>query len=291
MKPNQVLDVLKQCKNNYLTLLWNNNIVLPGACGMIIFPSSICFFQRFLWKKLHICAHSRLASVLGLATVCLSSVIANYSMKAVYYFQNSVVFDVLCGKEILASSLLSVGQFVILARTFKVVLPSHLLHPGAYARKGIPLQHRQYFNQSTTSQRRKIQQLGYRNGCHTCGKKYLKIVNDGKRSFVFKFFPSHIKVDYIADHQPPRALTSNHNSNPPSKSFLYPQCRSCSLLQASRVRVANGLLEKDSDAIVTHGLRVKIWKLFVPWLLFIDVNYLLSSVSDFLVDLYNSCKQ
>ena len=273
MRPNQVHDVLiSQCENNYMSKLFNNPVILPSLCGIIAFPTTIGLFQHFVWKKLHIAAHAPYARFCGAVTVCVSSLIANYSFKSIISMQDHSINLFISHKDVLVSSLLSIGQFYILTRSFKVVLPSHLLHVGAFARQGIPLKPELHFQSVTHAQSLRIQELGYQYGCHSCGKKHTKIANLIKNSRVLTWIrkPPHMKVDYIGDHQPPKALVANQDVSS-FKGSLYPQCKSCSQLQASRVRLANGSVKKDSDAIVTHSLRFKIWKIFIPWLIVFDV--------------------
>ena len=280
MKPNQVHDVLDQCENNFFNKWWNHQLVLPGLCGMIAFPTTIGLFHHILWKRLHIAAHSPYSGFCGLITVCVSSYASNYSVKKCFSLQ----YDLISQKDVWIGTFISVAQFFILAQSFRVVLPSHLLHVGAFAKQGILLKPKLHYPPVTQSQRHKIQELGYRYGCHTCGKRYLKVVNKVKNSYFMNVFtkPPYIKVDYVGDHQPPKALVNRLNKDAIVESFLFPQCKPCSWKQASRVRMANNSLENASNTLVTHSFRFRFWKVFVPWLLVLDVDSIFSSFFDFL---------
>lgn len=68
----------------------------------------------------------------------------------------------------------------------------------------------------TAAEQRKINKIGQKHGCHTCGTK---TKSDGKT----------VLKTYTADHQGAKAL-----QGPPCK--LYPHCNGCRLMQGGQVR-------------------------------------------------------
>jgi RHS repeat-associated protein len=89
---------------------------------------------------------------------------------------------------------------------------NYLIRPGKYARLSIPAIKGKSRNFSSTT-RRKIDEIGYRYGCHSCGIK-----NPGTKS-----------GRYIPDHQPANAIAGRRTQR------LYPHCQKCSWEQAGRV--------------------------------------------------------
>lgn len=83
--------------------------------------------------------------------------------------------------------------------------------PGPYAKESIPAGPSA---RPTAAQQRQINEMGQRNGCHTCGTR-----NPGTKS-----------GNFVGDHQPPTKL------NPPGGQQQYhPQCQNCSNVQGGRV--------------------------------------------------------
>jgi hypothetical protein len=80
--------------------------------------------------------------------------------------------------------------------------------PGQFAKESISA--RGPDRNFTVEERRQLNEIGEKTGCHTCGSN-----DPGTRS-----------GNFVADHQPPTAL--NFNSNPQR---LFPQCVTCSLRQ------------------------------------------------------------
>jgi uncharacterized protein RhaS with RHS repeats len=84
--------------------------------------------------------------------------------------------------------------------------------PGPYAKESIPAGPSA---RPTAAQQRQINEMGQRNGCHTCGTR-----NPGTKS-----------GNFTGDHQPPTKL------NPPGGQQQYhPQCKGCSDVQGGRLR-------------------------------------------------------
>lgn len=92
------------------------------------------------------------------------------------------------------------------------------LEPGPYSKGGIPARGPQ--RNFTQEERAKINELGRKHGCHTCGTS-----NPGTKS-----------GNFVPDHQPPSAL--NREGAPQD---LMPHCAGCSATQGGQVR---GVLNK-----------------------------------------------
>ena len=89
------------------------------------------------------------------------------------------------------------------------------LRPGPNAGDSIPA--RGSDRDFTPEERERINEIGNKTGCHTCGSK-----NPGTKS-----------GNFVPDHQPPNAL--NPDGDPQR---LYPHCLSCSRTQGGQVRGA-----------------------------------------------------
>lgn len=87
------------------------------------------------------------------------------------------------------------------------------LQPGPYAGKSILA--RGPAQQFTSAERNKIDSIGRKTGCHTCGTKEPGTKND----------------HFIPDHQPPSGLNTSNETQK-----LYPHCLSCSRKQGGEVR-------------------------------------------------------
>ena len=94
----------------------------------------------------------------------------------------------------------------------KSVKGKELMKPGPYASESIPA--RGSKRDFTAEERRQIDRIGTRSGCHSCGTK-----TPGTKS-------GHL----VIDHQPPNALAS-----PTEPQRLFPQCRTCSARQGAEI--------------------------------------------------------
>lgn len=92
---------------------------------------------------------------------------------------------------------------------------SSMLQPGPYANEFIFAD--DSGKQFSETVRERIDEIGYRNGCHSCGAK-----DPGTKS-----------LHFIPDHQPPSAL-----KKPGEPQKLYPHCLACSRTQGGQVRHA-----------------------------------------------------
>ena len=89
------------------------------------------------------------------------------------------------------------------------------LKPGPFAKESIPARGPE--RDFTRTERDQINDIGRRNGCHTCGTK-----DPGTKS-----------GDFIPDHQTPSKLNTNNDPQ-----VLLPQCKTCSARQGGEVRQA-----------------------------------------------------
>ncbi|WP_083887087.1 RHS repeat domain-containing protein [Nodosilinea nodulosa] len=93
--------------------------------------------------------------------------------------------------------------------------PNKYLKPGTFAQDSIPAPDTS--RDFTTEQRRQINEIGRKSGCHTCGSKT----------------PGTKQGSFIPDHQPPSQVYDPARHGPQR---LYPQCLNCSRIQGGYVR-------------------------------------------------------
>ncbi|UKK00812.2 hypothetical protein MACK_000886 [Theileria orientalis] len=153
-------------------------------------------------------------------------------------------------RELAVISGYGLGTFLLLGGSLHSFTPSELSHPGAYAMPKLSLKADGY-GYANSFQKRIIQTIGKKYGCHTCG-----MISD--------------KEKYIADHQPPSGVVKRklsgkyisfllrHRLIPihlvkPEQHF-YPQCNKCSIKQAAAV-------SKNRRESVTHFGRFRTYHL------------------------------
>jgi hypothetical protein len=120
--------------------------------------------------------------------------------------------------------------FQLLGGRFWAVAPSSYTHLGSFARGSIAATE-QY---ATNTQRQAMERLGRLFGCHTCGSRQLW------RSI------STRSVNFICDHQPPKAVAYQMNQRwwrrllllRPVAFRFYPQCVACSNRQGGLLAAA-----------------------------------------------------
>ena len=98
------------------------------------------------------------------------------------------------------------------------------LTPGSFAQESIPA--RSSARNFTREEVTKVNEIGNKNGCHTCGTK-----DSGTAS-----------GNFVKDHQPPTGL--NQNSQPQR---LLPQCISCSRQQGGTVNAIKNFFKNLSE--------------------------------------------
>ena len=237
-----------------LSLPTPKELLATSVTGAVVFPAVLGLGQLAVFKPLRLAHSSPLASVCGCVSVlvagCAASTAAVQAISLSRHWQSltthreratvsgSVEFG---ARELLASTLASAVVFRALGGRFSSVLPSHLLHPGAFAREWIPVR----ATQATERQRQIIRELGRSHGCHSCGTRSVK--------------------QFHADHQPP---TKVHNGPGVSDSGtgsqrLYPQCNRCSSLQGS-VLAHGGSPTSKWSVIRTHALSLRGYHVFLP---------------------------
>jgi len=134
-------------------------------------------------------------------------------------------------EDFLLDATLGVACFTALERNFfRTAVPSSILSKGVYARWGGSVLATS--EAATQGQKKMIQLLGRRHGCHHCG--YRPLTN----------FAGRLK--YIADHMPPTNQVYVHGKTwwgklskkflSPIQQQLLPQCRRCCEVQASSAR-------------------------------------------------------
>ncbi len=138
-------------------------------------------------------------------------------------------------EDMVRNALVGVGMFSLFERrSFLTALPSSVITLGAYAQRNMLVtRYGRGFVPATDvaatdKQRRMIQSIGQRFGCHQCGSR--QMFTKGVSSF-------------IADHQPPTKMALLWSDQGWRKALrwpvaqrLWPQCQKCFHLQGSAVR-------------------------------------------------------
>ena len=156
-------------------------------------------------------------------------------------------------EEKVRHALVGMGLFSFFERRyFLTALPSSVITLGAYAQRNMLVTPygRGYVPATdvaaTDKQRRMIQFLGKRFGCHQCGSRQ-----------IFASLSSSGTSSFIADHQPPTKMAKMMSEKGwrrllrwPVAQRLWPQCQKCFHLQGSAVRTHTHTL------IYHHRLRL-----------------------------------
>lgn len=181
-------------------------------------------------------------SAIGGLSVTLASLVASTTLMKAYSLSNNLITNTKDNneslgrvnfsiKDLFISTATGVVFFRALGGRFRSVLPSHLHHPGAYARQWIPAG-----NHANNTQRDVITEIGRKYGCHSCGTRR-----------VDKFF---------ADHQPPTKFEKIIGSG---RQNFYPHCQRCSSLQGGTLGPSS-----TSSPIITHISTLRHYYLFLP---------------------------
>lgn len=195
-----------------------------------MFPASLAVGQRCVARPLRICAHQRIAgTIYGFIAVAGAGAAATYTFATIAEAKIDLVGRTPGGwaqdtesidctsrsagqpwwQEAFVAGAFAVVGFKMLGGRLRSVSPSHIWHPGAFARQSVPAAGAAY---ATPSQKSKVVEIGKRFGCHHCGTRR------GVGS-------------WVADHMPPNARVARWRQ---SQAF-YPQCSSCSSSQGGSV--------------------------------------------------------
>ncbi|KAH9564675.1 hypothetical protein CY35_04G037600 [Sphagnum magellanicum] len=128
----------------------------------------------------------------------------------------------------LAVAAASVAAAQVLGGSCQNMMPSNVIHPGAWARASIPARGSKYANETEANL---IKDLFKQYGCHHCGTRH---------------------GQSIADHMPPNAILKQSQARKfqrllrnlnqlfvkkqPIMQRLFPQCSSCMKLQSAALR-------------------------------------------------------
>lgn len=220
----------------------HEQVLASGLVGAVVFPTVLGLAQVALHKPLRLTSSSSLSSLAGGATVFAACLAASYTTVHFYAVSRALLPSRqpestpstavgLSHRDLLLSTAGGVVFFKAFGGKFSSVLPSNILRPGSFARHPIPVNTASY---ASSGQKKFMQEIGRRHGCHTCGRK---------------------RVDkFVADHQPPSKLVQDSNV----VQAYYPQCSNCSSLQG--VAVNKGKLVH----VVTHPFALRAYHLFLP---------------------------
>lgn len=252
-------------------------VLLSSLTGMVTFPT-ILGIMHHVWKPLGVAAHMKVAPLCGgislLAASSLSALSFTQVRNSISKPKSPLIYERV-DQEMLANvaayTLLCLVTFKVFSGRLRALCPSHILSPGSFANKHVSIP--TAVSRVTKSQQTKIQLLGAKYGCHTCGKRF----NPWFSSLVKAWKKSRITVDYFADHSPPVAIAAKCLSeNMYIQGKLYPQCKSCSYFQASQVRVFQNKLnyQERYSGMVTHAFRLRMYKLWIPWPILFQFGYI-----------------
>lgn len=228
-----------------------------AVVGAVAFPSLLGAFQHAIFKPLKLSFNLKYTtSLLGCASVTLASYGASWASLRVIHIlrgKDPTLQDLrwsLIEPELFLSTVGSVIMFRALGGKYKAVLPSNLIHPGAFAREWVPALKESQL--ASTREKSLLKSMGERYGCHTCGKKRM--------------------TEFVADHQPPSKVVGNHISskiipvsdlsNPLLQRF-YPQCKKCSNCQGGLLSTSKNPSQKRK-AFVTHASSLRVYHIFLP---------------------------
>lgn len=272
MKSKKILTLAEDFVLSSEMLRKGYELLLPSMAGMIAFPAVLGVMQNYVWKTTSVTANRRFAAVggaLSLLTAAACSAVS-YAFVEQFVCATPKSLFIFVDTNTAATSLTSYGllcifTFKLFGGRFRNLCPSHILYPGAYAVKHVQLP---TLTSAVTKQRlAKVQRIGEKYGCHTCGKRYnvgdalIKYV----RQRVFGYVP-HVRVDYFGDHNPPVALAGEYMKKDISATGrLFPQCKKCSYFQASQVRLHLAGKTLTHEGMVTHATRFKLHKMWIPY--------------------------
>lgn len=247
-------------------------LILPSMAGMITFPAVLGVMQNYVWKTTNVTANKRFAAVGGTLSLLTAAACSAVSYAFVEQFvcttpKSHLIFvnENATVAMITSYGLLCIFTFKLFGGRMKSLCPSHILHPGSYAVKPVPLP--TLAAPVTKHRLTKVQKIGEIYGCHTCGKRY----NFGDAFITYvkrRFFgyANRVHVDYFGDHNPPVSLVGEYlKKNSSTKGQLFPQCKKCSYFQASQVRLHLAGKPLAHQGIVTHATRIKLHKLWIPY--------------------------
>ena len=232
--------------------------VLPCAAGSISHTIIVSLTHRALASLKLTCATPTIAPAIGMTTCATAGAVATCAATLV----RSNTF---CSNEDLAiGAATSIAVFACTNGKFASLLPSNVAKPGAFAAKSLPASGPEY---ASDSEKKALISIYYRSGCHTCGTRSRSetVVGDhlppnfvayGGRKVsdnLQKLGGDARGVIGLIRRARARAMAASGPLEslsafvPPPPQRFYPQCQSCSNIQASAVR------EKVTTAI-THGV-------------------------------------
>ncbi|KAL9962377.1 hypothetical protein ACROYT_G031473 [Oculina patagonica] len=230
------------------------DVALSSTLGGITFPLCLGAFQTGIFRPLRITSNLRLiGSVCGGISLFISGSTASLAflssiivLKEANGSSMRVLKDKLdsfvpikrcsisisvCYKDVPLYGFASLVVFKLLGGKFRSVLPSNLIHPGAFARSYIPAKGQNY---ASNAVKQKLGSLGKKYGCHTCGKRW--------------------RASFVGDHMPPNKLVRKGQQQ-----RFYPQCTSCSNLQGAALSSMSRQLR-----VKTHGSSLRLYHLWLP---------------------------
>ncbi|XP_078688447.1 uncharacterized protein LOC144920261 [Branchiostoma floridae x Branchiostoma belcheri] len=244
---------------------------VPVLVGITAFPLSLGAIQHLCFAPLRLTCNRICAPLAGLGAVAAAGLVATFSHSSLRKWQGYT--DVLSSEQALvvapSTVVLTCVTFKLLGGRFRNVLPSHLLHPGAFSKKAVPAS----LKYASQNKKVHIQQLGRKFGCHSCGSKFGGLKTSYGKVFQKLKLKEKIGIllggRFIADHQPPlavyeTALKRKRVAKYSSPAF-YPQCQRCSSCQRLYLGAVSRGRPEPFSPVVTHVSSLRLYHLWLPW--------------------------
>ncbi|KAH9564680.1 hypothetical protein CY35_04G037600 [Sphagnum magellanicum] len=206
--------------------------ILPPTAASLSFCSTLAVGQA-AGRVLRVsCATPLLGSMLGGLAVAAASVAAaqvSFTVRGMWEHNSKKQKQKFISTEsVWFHAMFGLIAFKVLGGSCQNMMPSNVIHPGAWARASIPARGSKYANETEANL---IKDLFKQYGCHHCGTRH---------------------GQSIADHMPPNAILKQSQARKfqrllrnlnqlfvkkqPIMQRLFPQCSSCMKLQSAALR-------------------------------------------------------
>mmetsp|Transcript_8898 Transcript_8898/g.13285 ORF Transcript_8898/g.13285 Transcript_8898/m.13285 type:complete len:324 (+) Transcript_8898:27-998(+) len=219
-------------------------LIAAGCAGGTATFSSTVLTTHHLYASMGLSAAQSAAPLFGALSISLASIITCNYAERIGLTAFDAIRSRLDGKQHNSAkkisqrnrppevyALLGILAWVVLGGSMRMVMPSDLRFPGAYAQRLGSLPATLEYIQGTA--KTKLQELGARYGCHTCGVRNA--------------------ATWVGDHMPPvsKVLENRRNFLQSALNLIvtqrfFPQCMTCSNQQGPAVF-------NDKKKLITHA--------------------------------------
>ena len=234
-------DIITTVEMKYFVVIF---ISLIAGLSMFQFTLMLCY--RFCTL---VGIHSGLCFVPDVYGAC-AILLSNYTSTSCFFYILQINKISICDSEIalhpamlLCTTLCAIIVYSISRGKPSNLTPSHISHPGAFARQYVTVDNKGVVPSPSMKQR--IQELGGEYGCHHCGS---------------------FEESYISDHMPPTVLYTDRSV----LQRLYPQCRTCSMFQGGTLSGGGEQGWFYKRGVVYYSWRVRPWLFWVPYYVIIE---------------------